>query len=59
VLFGAADAVLSPELHGRAFAAAAPGATYAALPGRGHMIPLTAPGDCAAFVREVAARRTA
>ena len=57
VLFGAADAVLAPALHGKAFVAAVPGATYAELDGRGHMAPLTAPGDCAAFVREVAGRR--
>lgn len=59
VLFGAADAVLAPERHGRAFAAAVPGATYAEVEGGGHMIPLTAPAACAAFVREVAARRVA
>jgi pimeloyl-ACP methyl ester carboxylesterase len=57
VLFGADDHALAPDLHGRAFAAAVPGATYAKLAGRGHMIPLTAPAECAAFVREVAARR--
>ncbi len=57
VLFGAADKVLAPDLHGRAFAESVPGATYAALEGRGHMAPLTAPSECCAFVREVAARR--
>lgn len=59
VLFGAADKVLAPDLHGRAFADAVPGATYAALDGRGHMAPLTAPAECSAFVRQVAARRAA
>ena len=30
------------------------GLGYEELPGRGHMIPITAPDECAAFIRRVA-----
>lgn len=53
ILFGAADALLDPAVHGKALAEKT-GADYAELPGRGHMIPLTAPGDCAGFIRRMA-----
>ena len=54
VLYGAEDNILDPALHGKAFSEKT-GATYAELPDRGHMIPLTAPKDCADFIRKVAA----
>lgn len=54
VLFGADDAILSPAIHGRAMQAF--GLSYDELPGRGHMIPITAPEECAEFVRRVAAQ---
>ncbi|MDK3075120.1 alpha/beta hydrolase [Sedimentitalea sp. JM2-8] len=53
ILFGSADAILSPALHGHTMAAH--GLGFETLEGRGHMIPLTAPRDCADFVRRVAA----
>lgn len=52
ILFGANDTTLSPDQHGGAMAAH--GLTCETLPGRGHMIPITAPKDCAQFVRKVA-----
>lgn len=56
VLFGAEDALLAPRRHGEALAEAAPGIIAETLPGRGHMIPITAPEDCAGFVRRMAAQ---
>lgn len=55
VLYAAEDQILDPALHGEAFAEAA-GAELKILPDRGHMIPLTAPEDCAAFIRGMAAK---
>ena len=55
VLYGAEDAILDPDLHGRAFSEKA-GAELTMLPGRGHMIPFTAPEECADFIRKMAAR---
>jgi pimeloyl-ACP methyl ester carboxylesterase len=55
VLFGADDNILDPALHGEKFASLT-GAELKLLPGRGHMIPMTAPRDCAAFIREMAER---
>lgn len=52
ILFGADDRLLSPELHGRAMQTY--GFHYELLPGRGHMIPVTAPEDCADFIRRMA-----
>lgn len=54
VLFGAADALLSPSAHGRTMQAH--GLDYEALEGRGHMLPITAPEDCADFIRRMAAK---
>lgn len=51
VLFGADDAILSPADHGQAMQAH--GLFFEALPGRGHMIPVTAPEQCAGFIRRV------
>ncbi|WP_050929622.1 alpha/beta fold hydrolase [Aestuariivita boseongensis] len=53
VLFGGADNILDPVTHGKAFAEKT-GGTFAELDGRGHMIPLTAPKECADFIRDVA-----
>lgn len=53
VLFGASDNILDPTYHGKEFCEKT-GADYAELPDRGHMIPLTAPKDCAAFIRKLA-----
>lgn len=55
VLFGAADNILDPQVHGKEFAEKA-SADYAELDGRGHMIPLTAPKDCAEFIRGMAGK---
>ncbi len=52
ILFGAEDKILSPRQHGepmRQF-----GIAVEELEGRGHMIPITAPAECAAFIRNVA-----
>jgi pimeloyl-ACP methyl ester carboxylesterase len=53
ILFGADDRLLSPDLHGRAMQTY--GLHYEALPGCGHMIPITRPEDCADFIRRMAA----
>ncbi len=55
VLYAEKDEILDPKLHGEKFAELS-GADLKILPGRGHMIPLTAPDDCAAFIREMAAK---
>jgi len=52
VLFGAQDQILSPEEHGTPMKAF--GLETISLENRGHMIPITAPKDCAAFIRRVA-----
>lgn len=52
ILFGADDAVLSPDLHGQGMAEF--GLPCDLLPGSGHMIPITAPAECCEFVRRVA-----
>lgn len=53
VLFGASDNILDPLYHGKEFSEKT-GTGYAELPNRGHMIPLTAPKECAAFIRKLA-----
>jgi len=52
ILYGADDALLSPDLHGKTMEPF--GLALEILPGRGHMIPITAPQECADFVRRVA-----
>ncbi|MEM8728914.1 MAG: alpha/beta hydrolase [Pseudomonadota bacterium] len=52
VLCGAPDAILDPELQGRPMQEY--GFIFKLLPDRGHMLPITAPRDCAAFVRQIA-----
>lgn len=53
VLYGAGDALLSPALHGAPMAQY--GLSYEEMPGRGHMLPLTAPEETADFIRRMAA----
>ncbi len=55
ILFGREDRILDPAANGEALAATVPGATLTLVPG-GHMLPVTAPDTCVAFVREAAAR---
>ncbi|MEX0280825.1 MAG: alpha/beta fold hydrolase [Arenibacterium sp.] len=55
VLYADEDNILDPKLHGEHFASLS-GADLKTLPGRGHMIPMTAPRDCADFIREMAAK---
>ncbi|WP_158966100.1 alpha/beta fold hydrolase [Chachezhania sediminis] len=54
ILFGADDALLSPGHHGEGMVQY--GLSYEALPGRGHMINITAPAECAGFIRRMAAK---
>lgn len=51
VLFGAEDPVLSAHEHGTPMTDF--GLTYQEMEGRGHMIPITEPAVCAAFIRKV------
>ena len=55
VLYAEKDEILNPKLHGGKFAELS-GADLQILPGRGHMIPLTAPDECAAFIRDMASK---
>ncbi len=52
VAFGDGDALLDPNLQGQSMTQF--GLTSVTLPGHGHMIPITAPGDCADFVKDMA-----
>ncbi|WP_171100695.1 alpha/beta fold hydrolase [Ruegeria sp. HKCCD7255] len=52
ILFGTDDPVLPSEMHGPPMTQF--GLRFEALEGRGHMILITAPDDCARFIREVA-----
>ncbi len=54
ILYGSDDAVLSPEVHGKSMQAH--GLSYEELSGHGHMLPMTAPRECADFVRRIATR---
>ena len=54
VLYGDGDVLLDPQVQGRSMTAY--GLTYDTLPGRGHMLPITAPAEVARFIRDVAAR---
>ncbi|MBJ6371811.1 alpha/beta fold hydrolase [Sedimentitalea arenosa] len=55
LLFGSADPILSHSLHGHLMQAH--GLSCELLEGRGHMLPITAPEDCARFIRDIARRR--
>jgi len=50
ILFGREDAILDPELHGAKIAADMPRVDLTLIPG-GHMIPVTAPEQVAAWIR--------
>ncbi|MEQ8305582.1 MAG: alpha/beta hydrolase [Hoeflea sp.] len=52
ILFGTDDNLLAPEIHGEPMQAF--GLVFETLPGRGHMIPVTAPEACSDFVRRMA-----
>lgn len=52
VLYGAQDAILSPAQQGAPMAEF--GLSYEEIEGLGHMIPITAPDTCAAFIRRIA-----
>lgn len=52
ILFGTDDNLLAPDVHGRPMEKF--GLGYETLPGRGHMIPVTAPEACSDFVRRMA-----
>ncbi|WP_377190732.1 alpha/beta fold hydrolase [Ruegeria meonggei] len=54
VLFGAGDVILSPAAHGAPMIQF--GFSYEQLEGMGHMIPITAPDTCAAFIRGISDR---
>ena len=53
VLFGSDDPILNPEVHGRPMTDY--GLAYETLEGRGHMLPITCPQECADFIRRMAA----
>ncbi|MDX1742386.1 MAG: alpha/beta hydrolase [Ruegeria sp.] len=52
ILYGAQDAILSPEAHGESMTRF--GLTNEQIDGAGHMILITRPDACAAFVRRIA-----
>lgn len=56
VLYGTADRVLSPVLHGEGLRTQAPHVHLEWVEGAGHMLPLTAPERVAEFVRGVVGR---
>lgn len=58
ILYGRDDAILDPELHGRATAAVIPGATLDMIEG-GHMLPVARPDETEHWVRTMMARREA
>lgn len=51
ILYGAEDAVLSPDRQGQPMTAF--GLSWETLPERGHMVPITAPEACADFIRRI------
>ena len=52
VLFGEDDEILDAKLHGEKFSQLS-GSKLTMLPGKGHMLPLTIPDQCADFIRGV------
>ena len=52
VLFGEDDEILDAKLHGEKFSQLS-GSKLTMLPGKGHMLPLTVPDQCADFIRGV------
>lgn len=55
ILYAESDNILDHKLHGEHYASLS-GAELKTIPNRGHMIPLTAPVECAVFIREMAAK---
>jgi len=55
ILYGRSDRILNPHDQGEALVAKLPGAQLTLVDG-GHMLPITAPGRTAQFIREAAAR---
>jgi pimeloyl-ACP methyl ester carboxylesterase len=51
ILCGGADDLLRPAIHGRPLAS--DGFLYDELPGRGHILPITAAEDCAVFIEKL------
>jgi pimeloyl-ACP methyl ester carboxylesterase len=56
ILFGSADRILDPRLHGFPMADKVDGLHLEVIEGGGHMSPITAPGRTADFIRLMAAR---
>jgi pimeloyl-ACP methyl ester carboxylesterase len=54
ILYGADDSTLSVQAHGQSMTSH--GLSCETLAGRGHMIPITAPQECADFVRLIVAK---
>jgi pimeloyl-ACP methyl ester carboxylesterase len=54
IIYGRDDRILNHQEQGEALAAILPGATLTLIDG-GHMLPVTAPGVVAQFIREAAA----
>ena len=52
ILFGEQDKIIDAKLHGEKFAKLS-GAKIKILSGKGHMLPLTQPEECSAFIRNM------
>ena len=52
ILFGEQDEILDAKIHGEKFAKLS-GAQIKILSGKGHMLPLTQPEECSAFIRSM------
>ncbi len=59
VLYGDRDAILDFRAQGEALVARLPHLEWEVLEGRGHMLPITAPEETAAFIRRMEARMRA
>ena len=59
ILYGSADNILDPTLHGRLLADAIPGADLELVDGSGHMTPIAYPDRTVAFIRRIAAKLAA
>jgi pimeloyl-ACP methyl ester carboxylesterase len=58
VLYGRGDHVLDWRVHGEALKQEISGLDLELVEGGGHMLPVTRPGVCAAFIRRIAAKLT-
>jgi pimeloyl-ACP methyl ester carboxylesterase len=56
ILFGSADRILDPEVHGAAMADKVAGLHLEFIEGGGHMTPITAPQRTSEFIRRMADR---